>query len=74
MKNQRKMRGKGLNPKNPQSKQQTKQRKEKERERSEICRQMIKKKKRIEAKENIPSKCSAQTEETHRTAVEAKLK
>ena len=74
MKNQRKLGGKGLNPENPQSKQQTKQSKEKERERSEIYRQMMKKKKRIEAKENIPSKCSAQTEEMRRTAAGAKLK
>ena len=74
MKNQRKRWGKGLNPKDPQSKQQTKQSKEKERERSEIYRQMMKKKKRIEAKENVPSKYSAQMEETHRTATGAKLK
>ena len=73
MKNQRKRREKGSNPKNPYDKQQQNKQGKRKRERSKIYRQIMKKKKRRREKNNVPSKYAAQTEKIHKTATEAKL-
>ena len=69
MKNQRKRWGKGLNPKNPQSKQQKNKQRKRKRERSGIYRLIMKKKKQREEKKSVPSKYVVQTENDNRSKV-----